>query len=80
MQGSGLLSQVRGFCSDPSNSSGLCTPSQENVEPGCCAFYSIFAIKLGNEILSPAFWAREHGNLDAVPGRQDTSVRGGQLI
>lgn len=65
----------RSFCPHPSNSSGFCTPLQANIEPGCSAFYSIFALKPGNEILSPG--ARAHRNLDAVPGRQDASVEAG---
>ena len=71
MQGLG----PRGFYLHPPNSSGLCTSSQASVEPGCSAFYSIFAIKPGNEILSPG--ARAQRNLDVVPGRQDANVRRG---
>lgn len=37
----------------PIESLRSCSPSQANVELGCCAFYSIFAIKPGNKILSP---------------------------
>lgn len=60
-------------------SARLWTPSRASVEPGCWAFYSIFAIKPGIEILSFGSWAGAHSNLDAVAGRQDACLRRGQL-
>lgn len=91
-KGSFLLEYLSQSCSWPGShlalatqllagepSARLWTPSRGSVEPGCWAFYSIFAIKPGIEILSFGSWARAHRNLDAVPGRQDTCLRQSQL-
>ena len=51
------------------------TPLQTSKEPESSAFYWIFAISPGDEILSSG--ARAHRNLDVIPCRQDASMEAG---